>query len=134
MNKKPDKYFNNGIIEMAQFGRNIFMRSHITPEQHAKAMLSLREQYPQKKKEIDNLIKSIREKIVKCDPLQLLNFCSDQFLLSNLGISSEFDLSSKSIHVARMTEYVQSVLVSSENKYIKLKDDPSMLFFENQRR
>ena len=114
MNNKPDKYFNNGVIEMAQFGRNIYMRNQITPEQHAKAMLHLREQYPIKKKEIDDLIKIIREKIAKCDPLQLLSFCSDHFLFSNLGISSEFDLSTKSMHAARMTEYVQSIL----NKFL----------------
>ena len=132
MNNKPDKYFNNGVIEMAQFGRNIYMRNQITPEQHAKAMLHLREQYPIKKKEIDDLIKIIREKIAKCDPLQLLSFCSDHFLFSNLGISSEFDLSTESMHAARMTEYVQSILVSSENHYVKVEDDPSMTFLEIQ--
>ena len=33
MKNKPDDYFNNGIVEMARWGRHTIMRNHMSKEQ-----------------------------------------------------------------------------------------------------
>lgn len=132
MRQKPDDYYFDGIVEMARFGTNTFMKNHMTKEQHQRYTELLKSQYEPKKKEIDNLITAIKEKVVKCNPLQLLSFSSDMFLLNDIGISSEIQVSHDSILTSRMTEYIQSILVSAENKYVFSEEDPSVLFFEIQ--
>lgn len=109
MNIKPDDYFNNGTIEMARFGTNILLKNNISVNQRSRLIKKMQKQYPKIKKKINRRISSIRKQISKCDPVQLLSFSSDMFLMSNLGISSEIELSSESIFVSRMTEYIQRV-------------------------
>ena len=132
MRQKPDDYYFDRIVEMARFGTNTFMKNHMTKEQHQRYTELLKSQYEPKKKEIDNLITAIKEKVVKCNPLQLLSFSSDMFLLNDIGISSEIQASHDSILTSRMTEYIQSILVSAENKYVFSEEDQSVLFFKIQ--
>ena len=132
MKQKPDDYYFDGIVEMARFGTNTLMKNHMTKEQHQQYMDFLKSQYEPKKKEIDSLITTIKEKVVKCNPIQLLSFSSDMFLLNDIGISSEIQASYDSILISHMTEYIQSILVSTENKYAFSDEDQSDLFFEIQ--
>ena len=132
MKNKPDDYFNNGIVEMARWGRHTIMRNHMSKEQRQQKIDFLKSNYPSKKSEIDALINSIRERVSKCNPIQLLTFCSDMFLMSDIGISSELEISSEANKISRMTEYVQSILVSSENHYAESDKDPSIEFLSLQ--
>lgn len=132
MKQKPDDYYFDGIVEMARFGTNTLMKNHMTKEQHQQYTDFLKSQYEPKKKEIDILITTIKEKVVKCNPIQLLSFSSDMFLLNDIGISSEIQASYDSILISHMTEYIQSILVSTENKYAFSDEDQSDLFFEIQ--
>lgn len=132
MNKKPDDYFNNGIIEMTRLGTQTVMKNNMNEEQHKK-IIKLKRKYPTIKKRICSLIKSLRKNISKCDPVSLLSFSSDMFLTNNLIFSSEFQLSQEFISVSRMTEYIQSVFVSTPLKYKEKNKDPSARFFRIQK-
>ncbi len=133
MRNEPDDYFNNGLIEVARFGTQTFMKNNMSASQHENLMKRLRKKYPKIKKNINNLVKSIRKEISKCDPVSLLSFSSDLFLVSNLGVSSEFQLSKDAVFVSRMTEYIQSVFVSTPLNYKQTNRDPSAKFFRIQR-
>ena len=132
MKNKPDDYYNNGIVEMARFGRNIIMKNNMSKEQHKQQMDYLKSNYPNKKKEIDSLILSIRERVSKCNPIQLLSFASDVVLMSAMGISSEIEVSPEVNRISRITEYIQSIFVSTENHYVECDEDPSAEFFAIQ--
>ena len=132
MKSKPDDYFNNGIVEMARWGRHMVMKNHMSKEQHQQQMNHWKSSYPSKKREIDSLVASIRERVSKCNPIQLLTFASDMFLMSDIGISSEIEASPEANKISRMTEYVQSILVSTENHYVECDEDPSAEFFALQ--
>ncbi len=129
MCKKPDDYYNDGLFEIARFGTQTVMKNNISQPQYEKLIKKLKRKYPKIKKRINRHIKSLRKKIITCNPIDLLSFASDLFLTSNLGISSEFQLSGDAISISRMTEYIQSVFVSTPLKYKQAKKDPSIKFF-----
>lgn len=131
---KPDDYFDNGLIEMARFGTNTIMKNNMDTDQHKKMLKKLKMRYPKLIKKINRLVASIRKQVSKCDPIQLLSFCSDMFIMSNLGITSEIQSSKEDISISRMTEYIQSILVSSSLKYKESKKDPTLRFYKIQRK
>ena len=133
MNIQPDDYFNNGTIEMARFGTNTVLKNNMSVAQRNRLIKRLQKEYPKIKKKINRHISSIRKQISKCDPVQLLSFSSDMFLMSNLGMSSEIEVSSEDIFISRMTEYIQSIIVSTPIKHKPSKKDPSLRFFRIQR-
>lgn len=133
MNIQPDDYFNNGTIEMARFGTNTVLKNNMSVAQRNRLIKRLQKEYPKIKKKINRHISSIRKQISKCDPVQLLSFSSDMFLMSNLGMSSEIEASSEDIFISRMTEYIQSIIVSTPIKHKPSKKDPSLRFFRIQR-
>lgn len=130
MEIKPDDYYNNGTVEMARFGRHTLLKNNMSREQHKKMMKRLKRKYPVLKKRIDRLVQALRKKISKCNPVNLLSFASDLALTSNLGISSEFQSTGNDIVVSRMTEYIQSVIVSTPTKYKETNRDQSKQFFK----
>lgn len=134
MGIKPDDYFNNGLIEVARFGTHTIMKNNMNSVQHEKMIKRLRKRYPKIKRKIDKLVLSIKKQVTKCDPVQLLSFSSDMFLMSNLGISSEIQLSKEKVSDARMTEYIQSIFVSAVLRYNPTSKDPSRKFFRIQRK
>ena len=133
MNIQPDDYFNNGSIEMARFGTNTILKNNMSITQRNRLINKLQKKYPKIKKKINRHISTIRKEISKCDPVQLLSFSSDMFLMSNLGVSSEIEASSEDIFISRMTEYIQSIIVSTPTKNKPSKKDPSFRFFRIQK-
>lgn len=133
MKIEPDDYFNNGFFEMARFGTNTVLRNNMTENLRNRLIKKQQKEYPRIKKIINRRILSIRKQVSKCDPVQLLSFASDMFLMSNLGISSEIESSSDDIFVSRMTEYIQSIIASTPIKYKPSKRDPSLRFFKIQK-
>lgn len=131
MKVKVDEYFNNGIIEMARIGQNIVQRNVISEKDHAQLMDKLAEEEPKLKSNINELIKTICDEVLKCDPLQLLNYSQMMFQSSIMGTSSEFQLLGlENMAVARATEYIQSIFVSHEKRNPDAIDDPTELFFD----
>lgn len=116
---------------MARIGQNIVQRSVISEKDYAHLTDKLAEVEPKLKSEIAELIKIICDKVIKCDPLQLLNYSQMMFQASILGTSSEFQLLGlENMAVARATEYIQSIFVSHEKRTPDAIDDPIELFFD----
>lgn len=131
MKAKIDDYFNNGIIEMARIGENIVQRSVLSEKDRKKLIGQITAEEPKIKSEINDLIKTIRENVLKCDPLQLLNYSQMMFHSSILGTTSEFQLMDlDSMAIARTTEYIQSIYIANERRQPEDFDDPSELFFQ----
>jgi uncharacterized protein YchJ len=128
--RRPDDYFNNGEFEMVRFGERISMKNIRTPEQNEKHEEYLAQSYPAKKAEIDSRVHKIKEKIGICDPLNLLRYTRDMALLPQMNKFSEYAYNSEEISTMRALEYIQSVLVSSENgcSSTAAQEDQSELF------
>lgn len=114
---KADEYYNDGLIEFARYGKVVSMRNLSTPEQHTQIQTHYKAEYPKVKKRIDEKINKLKNEISICDPLMLLKFIKDMAMLSHMNKSSEFDYTSEENMVIRAQEYVQSILVSTENHF-----------------
>lgn len=129
---KIDEYYNNGDFELIRSGKNIGMKNNMKKEDHQKFIEELISEFDSLKDKIDEKVHSLRAKVIKCDPIKLLSFTADMGLFSMIGISSEFQVSPQDIPVARATEYIQSILVSSPSEYVESEDkeNPSYIFNE----
>lgn len=114
---KTDEYYNDGIFEIARYGKVVSMRNLSTPEQHAQIQAFYKDEYPKVKERIDEKVKRIKYEISVCDPLMLLKFTKDMAMLSHMNKLSELDYTSEENMVIRAQEYIQSILVSTENHF-----------------
>lgn len=114
---KADDYYNDGLIELARYGKVVSMRNLRTPEQHTQMQAFYKDEYPKVKERIDEKVQKIKIEINICDPLMLLKFTKDMAMLSHLNKFSELDYSSEENVVIRAQEYIQSILVSTENHF-----------------
>ena len=114
---KADDYYNDGLFELARYGKVVSMRNLSTPEQHAQIRVFYKEEYPKVKERIDEKVKKIRDEISICDPLMILKFTKDMAMLSHMNKFSELDYTSEENMVIRAQEYIQSILVSTENYF-----------------
>lgn len=121
------------LFEVENLGTNTLVRNNMSPEIAKKFLEKFARQYVSRKKQIDRLIKGLRKKIMRCNPLQLLSFCADSFLLNTGTVQSEHQLDGDEIINSRLTEYVQSVMVSSKSTYKPNHKDPSKHFASIQR-
>lgn len=119
--KKPvplDEYFSNGVFEMARFGKNTIVKNNRTPEQHATQMEYLRTEYFPKYEDIARKVKSFKEKVAQCNPYSLLMYLRSLASMGQLNIFSEIEYSSDTNAIIIAQEYIQSILVSTENNYV----------------
>lgn len=131
---KTDDYYNNGLFELARFGKHTLLKNTMTSKQHKKYINVIKSQYTDLKDEINAKVQSFRNKVIHCDPLAILLFSVDMRLLSLVGKQSEIQYDREDISTGRMTEYIQSILVSSPNKYDENhKKDPSEVFVSIQK-
>lgn len=114
---KADDYYNDGLFELARYGKVVSMRNLSTPEQHAQIRLFYKDEYPQVKERIDEKVKKIRDEISICDPLMILKFAKDMAIMSHMFKFSELDYTNEENIVIRAQEYIQSILVSTENHF-----------------
>ena len=114
---KADDYYNDGLFELARYGKVVSMRNLSTPEQHTQIREYYKEEYPKVKERIDEKIKRIRDAVSICDPLMLLKFTKGMSMMSHMNKFSELDYSSEENLVIRAQEYIQSILVSTENHF-----------------
>ena len=118
---QPDTYFTNGIFELARFGKNTIVKNNRSPEQHTAQMEYLCAEYPSKYGSITQKVRAIKDKVTKCDPYSLLMYLRNLANMGQLSIFSEIEYSSDTNAIIIAQEYIQSILVSTENKH-----DPSM--------
>lgn len=112
---RPDDYFSNGTFEMASFGKNTIARNNRSPEQHSVQMEYLRTEHDSKYKDIAQKVKSLKEKATQCDPYSLLMYLRSLATMGQMNIFSEIEYSSDANAIIRAQEYVQSILVSTDN-------------------
>jgi len=115
---KADDYYNDGLFELARYGKVVSMRNLSTLEQHAQIRAFYKEEYPKVKGRIDEKVKKIRDEISICDPLMILKFTKDMAMMSHMFKFSELDYTSEENMVIRAQEYIQSILVSTENHFM----------------
>ena len=115
---KADDYYNDGLFELARYGKVVSMRNLSTPEQHTQIRAFYKEEYPKVKERIDEKVKKIRDEISICDPLMILKFAKDMAMMSSMFKFSELDYTSEENTVIRAQEYIQSILVSTENHFM----------------
>jgi hypothetical protein len=101
---KADDYYNDGLFELARYGKVVSMRNLSTPEQHAQIRAFYKEEYPKVKDRIDEKVKKIRDEISICDPLMILKFTKDMAMLSHMNKFSELDYTSEENMVIRAQE------------------------------
>lgn len=112
-----DDYYNDGLIELVRHGSIVSMKNLLTSEQHEQQIDYFAERFEEEKRKIDHLVEQIREDIKKCNPLELLNFSNAISFISMINKVSEIEYEQDEIYTMRCTEYIQSILVSSENKF-----------------
>lgn len=127
----PDEYFNNGLAELARFGKHIVLKNNMSSNQHKQLTAYLKSKYFEEIQKVNEKISAIKEKILRCDPIRLLSFSSDMGLLTFVNLFSESQGPFQDIPIARATEHIQSVLVSAPCNPLEYPDDdPIPLFHE----
>lgn len=81
------------------------------------------------KTEINALIEEIKSKVVSVEPLSLLKYFHTMFCFLSLNITSELKLPFDDGVSLRMTEYVQSILVSVKSEHTSVADNDLSLFY-----
>jgi len=114
---QPDDYFSNGEFEIARFGTNTLLKNNRTSEQQKAYMEYLQEEYTTKYRIISQKIGELKEKTVQCDPYSLLMYLRNASIFFQINLFSESEYSSKANAIMRAQEYIQSLLVSTENQY-----------------
>ena len=113
---RPDDYFSNGEFEISRFDTNTLLKNNRTFEQQKAYIEYLQEEYTAKYSAISQKIDEIKEKMVQCDPYSLLMRLRNASIFFQINLFSESEYSNKANAIIRAQEYIQSLLVSTENK------------------
>ncbi|RII36774.1 hypothetical protein D2A34_05170 [Clostridium chromiireducens] len=114
-----DESFQLGSMKVSRRGKEISIENEGQSNANEKIIKELANEYDEMINNVNKLVEDIRELVSKCNPLEILEYAYIDFTSSLTGITSEFQLSMENIHRGKELEYIQSVLVSTENKYIK---------------
>ena len=110
----PDEYFTDGVFEMARIGEKIVVRNNANLKQQEERKDLLLKEYPSKLKSISDKLFALKEKVLRCNPYELLMYLRARALMMQMNILSESDYSTAANSILRAQEYVQSIIVSSE--------------------
>ena len=114
---RADDYFSNGTFEITRFGKNTLVKNNRTFEQQKAHIDYLRTEYPAKYATISQKISELKEKVMHCDPYNLLMHLRFAALSHQINVFSESEYTKEFNAVLRAQEYVQSILVSTENHH-----------------
>lgn len=129
MKRKPDDYYSNGLFEVERIGNTIIQKNHMPPKMRQQYMNELADRCPLIRDQVNQLVCKIRDEITGCNPLTLLSYAQFQALVSMLHTEFELDQSSMTYDSSvRMTEYIQSILVSCPKNEPIYNEDPSKVF------
>lgn len=117
--KTTDEPFSIKDIEVNMSENIISISNHKNNRSYTELIEEISNEYENNELIINKLIEEIKELISFCDPLRLMKYGYDRFIESNGGIAAEVNLSREAIFIGKELEYIQSVLVSSENRYGK---------------
>jgi len=113
---KPDDYFYNDAFEVVRFGTDTIMINHCTPAQQMAHEEYLLKEYPIQYETISQKVFALREKVVQCDPYNLLMYLRSVTMLTQLNSFSESEYENKANAAVRAQEYIQSLIASTEVK------------------
>ncbi len=120
---KVEDYYNDGIFELARFGKFVSLRNNASPEQLARIMTYYKNEYPKVKERINQKVGKIRDEISHCNPWMLLKFAKDMAAMGQMNKFSEIEYTNETNMLMRAVEYIQSVLVSTENQFNERESD-----------
>lgn len=139
-NASPDDFFSNDYFEVERYENNVIMRNVMNSNQQIEFNELQINRYEDLKSKIDDLVVKIRDQVVLCDPIKLLSFASEISQFSLLNKFSEIEYTFEEITNLLATEYLQSVIVSSDCKcdiysetdsndlYVGVLNDVSLLY------
>lgn len=123
---RPDEYLSNGEFEMIRYGSRTIMQNIRSPEQDAAYHENYRKKYDSKYREINDRVQLLRDKVTLCDPYSLLMYLRGEAIKAQMILISEdqgkmyYSIESN-VEVLAL-EYVQSILVSSYNRFDHSED------------
>lgn len=117
--KTIDEIFKFGTMEISRSGKLVSLSCRGDKREKDENIKIFSSQYKNVVLQIENLISEIKDLISSCNPLEVLKYGYDNFINSIAGIASEVQLSRDDVYRGRELEYIQSVIVSSENQYIE---------------
>lgn len=131
MKVKADEYFNNGIFELARCGKIVSLRNVADETTRQQIKNNLKNSYAEVVSKINGLVDVIKNKVSRCNPLNLMNYSAGIFMMNSINLMSEIQVTSENIPLMRLTEYLQSILVSTPNLYEDedKDEDQSELYF-----
>lgn len=89
----------------------------MTSEQHTQYISLLADNFVETKDNISTRINELCSLVSDCNPLGLLKFSASMSFLAIANQLSEINYTAEQNYTVRATEYIQSILVSTENKY-----------------
>ena len=103
----------------------IYGKNNASKQQQERIIETLKNEYDALKEKITQKVLNIKQEILKCSPLALLNYSSEMFKLRGISLNALFDddlfvCDTENLPPFVATEYIQSVFVSSsyeDNKY-----------------
>ena len=111
-----DDYYNDGFYEMARQGKHTLIRNNMSPEEMQTFSSCHADRYEAKKAEINAKVLKIRNDVINCDPLVLLEYAKSRANFSHMGKFSEIEYSDSENISVRALEYIQSIIVASDIK------------------
>lgn len=117
--KTTDERFSVRSFEVGRSKNIISVSNQTNNESYNEFIEDIANEYENNELIINKLIEEIKELISCCDPLKLMKYGYDRFIGATGGIAAEVNLSREAVFIGRELEYIQSVLVSSENRYGK---------------
>lgn len=115
---------------MAQIGNSVYLKNVLSKNQHTKAMASFAGKCPELKTQIDSLVLEIKDAVLLCEPLKLLQFLQFQFLQSMIGITSESQqIGIEYLSCQRSVEYIQSIYVSCKAQTPIIEDTDNTILY-----
>ena len=115
---------------MAQIGNSVYLKNILPQAQHSKAMARFAEKCPELKSQIDSLVLQIKDAVLLCEPLKLLQFLQFQFLQSMIGATSESQqIGLEYLSCQRSVEYIQSIYVSCKAEKPIIEDTDNAVLY-----
>ncbi len=113
--KKDENYFNNGIIEMYQRDKQVYIRNLLSDEEYNECVKRAKVEFLKLKEEINQKIEDIIVFIKEKNPLPILLNMAQQEMMSNFFLSSESQMNEESIIFGQAIMYLQSVIASDSD-------------------
>lgn len=114
--REPDDVIQADPITFAKFGRMIYGFKNQTPEEHREDLQRFSDALPVIVTQIDDAVTRAADVITGVKPLDLLVRASTEYLVSQIGVEAEADITREHALAYRMIDYVQNVIASASPK------------------